>query len=154
LKHLILITIVSVFFCCKSTKTDYPIEKKPTPILTNGYYTSWVSGIKGGGAGYSVFLFFKENSTVNYKGIYFKNRYGKIRSQGNNKYQANIKSNQNREQNSFDGESETEKSEKTVIEKIPFELLKNEAIISYVENEELKFMKIVLTKKENEELPM
>ena len=154
MKQLFLITIISLFFCCKSSKTDFSIENKPNPVLTDGYYTSWVSGVKGGGAGYSVFLFFEENSSMSIQGIYFKKKYAKIKFHGKNKYQAFIKSKKNREQNTFDGEEEIEVKQKTITEEIPFELLKNEAVISYLENEKLKFMKVVLTEKENEQLPM
>lgn len=145
---------MSIFFCCKSTKSDFSIEKKPTPVLTNSYFTNWVSGVKGGGAGYSIFLFFEENDSLDFKGVYFKNRYAKIKFQGKNKYQAFIKSNQNREEIPLDGEEEIEIKQKPTVEKIPFELSKNEAVISYLEKGKLKFMKIVLTEKENEELPM
>lgn len=154
MKQLFLITVTSLFFCCKSTKTDFSIEKKPTPVLTNGYYRSWVSGVKGGGAGYSIFLFFEENSSISIQGIYFKNKYAKIKFHGNNKYQAFIKSNQNREQITFDGEAEVVVKQKPIVEQIPFELSKDEAVISYLEKENLKFIKVVLSKKENESLPM
>ncbi|PQJ80457.1 hypothetical protein [Polaribacter porphyrae] len=141
-----------ILFSCKSTSNNYKIEKRPTPEIEKAYYQDWASGIKGGGAGYSVYLFFKENTNITIEGIYFKNKYSKIKFQGKNKYQAFVKNNENLEKSNMDDTEPIKKEDK--LEKIPFELKGNEAVISYIENEQKRFMKITLNKNENMDLPM
>ena len=55
---------------------------------------------------------------------------------------------------SFKYFSETRKKEITAEEKIPFDLNRDEAVISYFENNTKKFMKVILTKKDSNEVPM
>lgn len=146
---------VFALFGCANT---YKLEKKSILNFNESYYSSWSSGVKGGGSGFSVFILLAENSNLDKKevklqGIYFKDKFTNLKHQGLNKYQAFIKA----ASNSDKLESESDKKESSVEiknKKIPFVLKDNEAVISYLSKEKLKYVKIILTKKKTMDFPM
>lgn len=152
MKSLIFVFIFTIFSACKSLGNQYVIEKSPHLNLEETYYQKYTSGVKGGGSGYSIFIFADATKNIVIEGVFFRKRYSKLKFHGAKKYQAFIKNNQNLEPNV--NESETRKKEITAEEKIPFDLNRDEAVISYFENNTKKFMKVILTKKDSNEVPM
>ena len=94
------------------------LEKHTDLVFKESYYQSWVSGVKGGGSGLIIFLTLGDSSSKNIQleGIYFKDKYSKLTSKSDLKYQCTILKNENRETNSFIKPIENTTKE---IEKIP-----------------------------------
>ena len=144
-----------VFFGCANT---YKLEKTSDFNFSESYYSSWSSGVRGGGSGFNIFLVIAENSRFNVdnnklEGIYFKGKYVKLKYQGDNKYQAFIKENNNADTLEFEGFPKNKKVV-TKQEKIPFILKNNEVVIHYSMNEKQHYIKTILTKKKTIGFPM
>ena len=122
---------------------------------TESYYTLWSSPIRDGGSGYSVYIVLDKNLDLNTKhieiqGIYFKDKYCKLKSLGDQKYQCSILMNENRETNFSPpivlGTSKIEKS--------PFTIEGDDAVVVYIENKKRKYIKITMLWKKMQHLPM
>ncbi|ARV16018.1 hypothetical protein [Polaribacter sp. SA4-12] len=154
------INLLSVFFLivlfgCANT---YKLEKKPVLSFTDSSYSSWSSGVKGGGSGFSVFLKMDESDTlddkkIELKGVYFKDKYASLKLQGLGSYQAFFKNKSNSDRFVSDAQKD-HKKEVSKEEKIPFVLNENEAVVSCLINGKQKYIKVVLTKKKTRGVPM
>jgi hypothetical protein len=138
--------------------TTYKLEQKSMLSFNESYYNLYSAAVKGGGGGYNVYLIMNEDTNFDKKkikviGIYFKEKYTKIKHQGLNKYQAFIKQNANTDQLEFESDKKVKTVQKEE-EKIPFTLKDNEAVISYLIKDNMKYVKIILTQKETEDFPM
>ena len=91
------------------------------------------------------------NSDFQMQGLYFREKYCKLKSQGDSKYQGFIKTSENIIPNISDNSVSVDKSED---EKIPFSLEKNNAVLSFTENGKQKYVKLKLNKKKNQYFPM
>ena len=129
------------------------LEKHTDLVFKESYYQSWVSGVKGGGSGLIIFLTLGDSSSKNIQleGIYFKDKYCKLTSKSDLKYQCTILKNENRETNSFIKPIENSTKE---IEKIPFMIQGDEAVVEYLENKKRRYFKISLLWKKSERVPM
>ena len=149
----ILITVL-VFSSCNN---KYLLEQNSVLKFKESYYKSWSSGVRNGGSGYTVVLMLEDNlskttTNVTLEGIYFKDKYTKLKNQNNNKYQANIIAKKNTISN---GDTFALVQEKEQIkEEIPFALEGNEAVVSYLEKGKQKYLKIVLQKSKKIQFPM
>jgi hypothetical protein len=149
----ILITVL-VFSSCNN---KYLLEQNSVLKFKESYYKSWSSGVRNGGSGYTVILMLEDNlskttTNVTLEGIYFKDKYTKLKNQNNNKYQANIIAKKNTISN---GDTFALVQEKEQIkEEIPFALEGNEAVVSYLEKGKQKYLKIVLQKSKKIQFPM
>ncbi len=149
----ILITVL-VFSSCNN---KYLLEQNSVLKFKESYYKSWSSGVRNGGSGYTVILMLEDNlskttTNVTLEGIYFKDKYAKLKNQNNNKYQANIIAKKNTISN---GDTFALAQEKEQIkEEIPFALEGNEAVVSYLEKGKQKYLKIVLQKSKKIQFPM
>jgi hypothetical protein len=101
-----------------------------------------------------VYLFIEKPKEIIVKGIYFKGGYADVKFQKNKMYQAFVKNNKNIEFDIIFGETVKDKTEPELEEKIPFELINDEAVICYLEKEVLKYRKITLLKKDTFDVPM
>lgn len=131
--------LLSIFLGCANT---YKLEKKSELNFKESYYKNWSSGIKEGGAGFSIYLFL--DNSVNDKnivveGIYFKGKFTNLKDQGKGKFQGFIKESDSKKTNELE---------------IPFKLDNNEAVVSYSAEGKLKYVKIVLAKKSTMDFPM
>ena len=84
--------------CLLGCSNQFKIEKNSSLTVKEFYYQEWVSGLKGGGSGYNIFLFLDKNSMnsdFQIQGVYFREKYCKLKSQGDNKYQGFIKTSKN-----------------------------------------------------------
>lgn len=136
---------------------SYKLEKKPELNILESYYKTKSSGVRGGDSGYSIYLMLDENTNldtknIKIKGIYFKDKYADLKNQGLGKYQTFIKQDNNTD--SLEPVFNSKKSVEIQEEKIPFVLKDTEAVISYLQNEKMKFFKVALTKKKTMDFPM
>ena len=133
---------------------QFKLEKKAPLTFKNSYYQEWVAGVKGGGSGLNIFLLLEEKITNRdfiIEGLYFKQKYCELKPQGNHKYQGFIKTNENQIPNASDNSLVFEESE---VEKVPFDLEGDNAVVFYTENGKRKFFKIKLNKKQTQHFPM
>ena len=140
--------------CLLGCSNQFKIEKNSSLTVKEFYYQEWVSGLKGGGSGYNIFLLLDKNSMnsdFQIQGLYFREKYCKLKSQGDNKYQGFIKTSKNIIPNISDNPVPVDKSE---YEKIPFSIEKNIAVVSFTENGKQKYVKLKLKKKQNQYFPM
>lgn len=140
--------------CLLGCSNQFKLEKNSSLTVKEFHYQEWVSGLKGGGAGYNIFLLLDKNSMnsdFQIQGLYFREKYCKLKSQGDSKYQGFIKTSENIIPNISDNSVSVDKSED---EKIPFSLEKNNAVLSFTENGKQKYVKLKLNKKKNQYFPM
>jgi len=148
---------IVLFFMTCSNKTKFNIEKDSVLNFNEAYYQEWVSGVRGGGSGLSIFFVLENFNAIKGKiqieGIYFKNEYAKLKYHAPNKYQAFINSNENSEDEYFEGDAVKAVKNKKKDQAFPFNLDENEAIISYNFKSTIKYYKVILSKKENIDIP-
>lgn len=150
------VCILTLLFGCG---TNYNLEKKSGLDFSNSFYTEWNSPVNGGGSGFNIYLLITQASALRknelkIEGIYFKNSYSNLKAQKENFYQAFIGVHVN-ESISFEQlPSIEENKEKSLKEKIPFVLNKNEAIVVLKAGERKKYVKITLKQKETLDIPM
>lgn len=133
---------------------QFKLDKKFPFVFKESYYQSWVAGVRGGGSGITIFLTLEQgaaNSSLQIEGIYFKEKYCKLKNKGENKYLGNIVTDQNQKTTILESSPSTDEKE---TKKIPFVLRGNEAVLVYLENKKKKYAKVTLYKKEMEALPM
>lgn len=142
-----------------SCSTKYNLEKKSILNFNKSYYTEYASPIKGGESGFNIYLLMDniidpETKNVLIEGIYFKDKYCKLKNQGSNKYQGFIGFKGFLEVDDFEHKTSENSKNKVITEEIPFKLEENEAVIKYNVEEKQKYVKIVLIKKQVSEFPM
>jgi len=129
------------------------LEKNSRILFEESYYQSWVAGVRGGGSGLNIYLTLENSSTKNIQldGIYFKDNYCKLKSLGDQKYQCSILMNENRETNFLKTPITIDSSG---IQKNPFSIEGDVAVIVYLENTKRKYVKITMLWKKMQHLPM
>ena len=129
------------------------LEKNSRLVFEESYYQSWVAGVKGGGSGLNIYLTLENSSNKNIQleGIYFKDKYCKLKSLGDQKYQCSILMDENRETNFLPPPIVLDTSE---IDKTPFTIEGDDAVIVYIENKKRKYIKITMLWKKMQHLPM
>ena len=141
----------------------YKIEKKSVLEFEDAYYQRWTAGVKGGGSGINIYLNLKSRTTVEERkielnGIYFKDSYAELIFYPPIKFQATIRTKENTKDSFAQLQvNPAEAKKKSKVEKpkqIPFQLKEDEAVISYLENDSKKYVRIVLKKKEMDNFPM
>lgn len=141
-----------VFFGCANT---YKLQEKAVLNFSELSYSSWSSGVKGGGSGFNIFLKIDnlENNKTELKGVYFRGKYASLKLQGIGSYQAFFKQNSNSNSDKLEVDAHVDNKVEIIEEdKIPFVLSADEAVISYLDNKKLKYTKVVLTKKKRQRL--
>lgn len=160
---LILASILLVGFsqCGTSKDTGYKFEKRTPFKVKEATYQSWVAGVQGGGAGITVIITLEEIDTVSVtyffeiEAIYFREQKMKAESKGNS-YQiiGRYKSDINQSEDIIlhrDAVKEYGNVAPIKNDAInQFNLLDDEAIISYYQHGKLKYYKLKLSKKASE----
>lgn len=125
---------LSSFYQCASPKVATTnFEQQPPFTIKPVVFQEWYAGIKVGGTGINVFVPVSSvNEGIVFNEVYFRNLKGKLVKSGN-KYTAVLK-NPSRHYT-------FQKPEKPA--DYPFDLKDNECVISYVENGQTKYHKIV-----------
>jgi len=135
----------------KLTQTIELSEVSKTAV----YYQNWVSGIKGGGSGMDLYI--NESVTGNKKLItaYFKGRSVEFspKADNSNVYIAHFKGESNQKYDlNMEAEAINEYGNTNPVKKdsILFKLTINDAVVSYLENDSLKYLKLLnIPKKES-----
>lgn len=147
---LICLALLSMSFSQCACKMKLQNEAPTT--FGETYYQSWVAGVKGGGSGTNVFIEVKdENITLD--SIYFRGKVSKFETKPSSPslYIGRFKGNSNTEEKTVISSNDN----KVEAEDFPFKLKENECVVSYTENEKVKYYKISnLKKKPLEALPM
>lgn len=125
---------LSSFYQCASPKVATTnFEQQPPFTIKPVVFQEWYAGIKVGGTGINVFVPVSNvNEGIVFNEVYFRNLKGKLVKSGN-KYTAVLK-NPSRHYTFQKPEKPSD---------YPFDLKDNECVISYVENGQTKYHKIV-----------
>lgn len=150
------IFLLLMFSFLNSCGSKYILETDTILKFKDATFKSWSAGIKGGGTGYSITL--KLNDSIDFrkksillKGIYFREKLSKLKKQNEGLYQAFISSKVNiLSEEIRGGKTLPTKSN----EKIPFNILDNEAVIVYQQKKKLKYYKLKLKQLKTIDFPM
>lgn len=128
MKILSILAIVFSFTQCGSTK----FEQNPPFSIEKAEYYGWVGG-QPGVRGINVKIQLKENSAIAFDSLYFKNRATKVEINSATLLVANYNtSKKNASDIILDVDPKKEiKNEVPKLNKFPFELKNNEAVLSY-----------------------
>ncbi len=153
LKRIFTILTTSVltmsFLQCSSSK--FKLQEKAPLEYNRPYFQEWVAGIKDGGSGVNIYfpnLVIKNNAIVD--SVFFRKMKGKLRN-GKASYFASLRKEKPQDID-MSGDPKAEYGNK--IPEFPFDLEYDECVVSYIENGETKYFKIVdMKEKEGEYYP-
>ena len=147
-----LLGLVVLFASCASN--NYKLEKNIPFNVKQAYFEKWTAGVKGGGSGLNIYFVLEKDNTEVFQinGIYIRSSYSKLKLGQPNTYQGYIKTNENSEVISVDGNVSNKSKDDKLIE-IPFELKGNEAVVVFTENGDKKYFKIILEEKQPKYYP-
>lgn len=134
-----------LFMQCSSAQK---LQKEASFKTNQVYYQSWVAGVQGGGSGINVFIpVTSQLKGLKLDSLYFRGHKVALttKSQNPNLYVGRILTEANR------------RDEDTIVNnkaEMPFDIKDNEAIISYMENNQKKFIKLEnIVEKQAEQYP-
>lgn len=149
LQTLTTLLLVFTLTCCVSSQDknanldSYSLTKDAPFKITEAYFQKWVAGVQGGGKGTNVYIKLENlNESITIKNLYFQDKMASLISMplNSNTYEAKFKEEIN---NDLVMDSDVTKEAANIPPvKTPFNLEKNEAVISYIENNQLEFFKI------------
>ena len=147
-----LLGLVVLFASCASN--NYKLEKNIPFNVKQAYFEKWTAGVKGGGSGLNIYFVLEKDNTEVFQinGIYIRSSYSKLKLGQPNTYQGYIKTNENSEVISVDGNVSNKSKDDKLIE-IPFELKGNEAVVVFTKNGDKKYFKIILEEKQPKYYP-
>ncbi|MDU8884617.1 hypothetical protein RXV94_00495 [Yeosuana sp. MJ-SS3] len=136
--------ILLSFSHCSSAQNlqdNAPVE------LGEVYYQKWVAGIQGGGSGINLFVNLVENNqNVIFDSVYFRGKSVKLgTNSSNNSFVGRFSTVLNRKPDvilSDKPQGEFGNQVPIIPKSIPFNLKDNECVISYKENNRIKYFKI------------
>lgn len=116
--------------------------------ITDVYYQGWVAGVRGGGSGTDLYI---SKSVVGNKQLvtaYFKEKVIDFdtTTKESNMYIARFKGKANQAYDTnMEAEAINEYGNKIPLDKVefPFKLGPNEAVVSYLENKKIKYLKLI-----------
>ena len=136
--------------CVSSKEISNKLHINTAFSIEKAIYTDWVGGVKGGGSGTNVIVTIKDidSNNIEVDSLYFRGRKVKVEIKGSS-YIGRFNSSLNQRQDKVlhsDSQKEFGNQVPKRETEIPFELEKDEAVISYREKGKLKFYKIKLEK--------
>lgn len=141
IRSLFLFTLLIVFSQCKSTSETMKIDniiKLEETNATHTYFQTWVAGVQGGGSGLNLVLsksFLKDLVPIQ---VYFRNKIASAKEKQFD-FTAYYKGERNQLKDTLSEDKDPIiESSKT----FPFDLKENEAIISYLNDGEITYLKI------------
>jgi len=151
MKFIALFSLTVILFSCKSSQFE-----KATPFkIEKGFYQNWVGGQPGVRGTKIEFSILNLEDNVTFKNVYFKNTIEKLYLRNSDKkivISANINTANKEEINMVmhkDANKEYGNKLPTVNKDFPFELKENECVISYLQNGNEKFYKLILTREKD-----
>lgn len=134
------------FMTCKSAK----LEENPPFQINGATYNNWFGGQQGV-SGMKVIISYSSENPVTFKKILFQNKEATLetKEQEGKKYLIGFFDTSTRKGGDLimDKDPKKEMQNKTPKKPYPFELKENEAVISYMDGETLKFVKVEKIKK-------
>jgi len=136
----VLLSIVTLS-CGGSKTSNIKFIKKPPFSITKIYSQKWVAGVQGGGSGVNLYVSIKNISEgVEIKEFYFGNKITEAKRTSKDNYVGYFKNETNRGV-IMDGNA-TNEATNIPPQKSPFQLAKNEVVISYSENGKVNYYKV------------
>ena len=129
--------------CSNKLQTKFPVA------IEDVYYQGWVAGVRGGGAGTSFVIQFKNEipKSLKLESIYFRNRKAAIQITNGKTAMANFVSDANRMENEMVTDEPKQPVKSIEVEvKPPYKIREDEAVLEYTENNKKKFYKITKIK--------
>lgn len=150
---------IIVLFGFSNCANGKKIHEEPPVPLEQAYYTTWVGGVKGAGSGLNLFvpLGALNNSEVELDSVYFRGKRTKLKTkpQNPNLYIGYFESKNPQKAPDFvmssDPREEYGNKPPIILEKIPFELKEDEAVISYKKDGKTGYYKITGIQKKDED---
>ncbi|PHS66867.1 MAG: hypothetical protein COB12_05390 [Flavobacterium sp.] len=143
-KNFALVLITVLFLSCggsKSNNENVKIVENPPFSIFKIHSQKWVAGVQGGGSGINLYVSIKNISEgVEIKEFYFGNKITEVKHTSENNYVGYFKTETNRDV-IMDGNA-TNEAANIPPQKSPFQLAKNEAVISYSENNKTYYYKV------------
>lgn len=129
--------------CAGGKDAGYSFVQDPPFTLGTVYYQDWVAGVKEGGSGTNVHINVESYSDdVVFLNIYFGNKKAEAKNvpQGSDQFIGYFK-NEGRPDIVMDGDPLKEAAN-IPPEPIPFQLKEDEAVLSYLVKDEVKYLKL------------
>jgi len=141
LKSIILLLSVVTLSCGGSKTSEVKFVKTPPFSISKIYSQKWVAGVQGGGSGTNLYVSVKNISEgIEIKEFYFGNKITEAKLTSENNYVGYFKNETNRDV-IMDGNA-TNEAANIPPQKSPFQLAKNEAVISYSKKGKIYYYKI------------
>ncbi|TVZ56331.1 hypothetical protein OD91_1616 [Lutibacter sp. Hel_I_33_5] len=140
MKYLSLLILTLTFSQCATTKFD----SNPPFKASSGSFNSWVGGVPGA-SGIKVELALNADDKTDFKEIFFRNKIGTLQtstSNGKTILVGHISTAKRNNDLTLDSNSVKELKNQAPETKFPFELKDNEAVISYMVGDKIKYLKI------------
>ncbi len=138
--------IVFGFASCANGKQ---LQEQPPSEIGQVYYTTWTGGVKAAGSGYNLFISVAKDAEIVLDSAFFRGRRAVVTKEINqpNLYVARFKipSTEGKEPDLVmhsDPRMEYGNKPPVILEKIPFELEADEAVLRYTKNGKVKYFKI------------
>lgn len=132
------------FSQCSSAKD---LQKQAPLTFGDVYCQAWSGGVEAAGTGIDIYIPASKSDGVQLDSVYFRGKATKLEEKAFNgtvTYIGRFKSKPNASKDIIMSSDSKEEYKNTVevLEKIPFDLKDNECVVSYMENEAIKYFKI------------
>jgi len=140
---LLSVILFSLSSCAGGKETGFSFDQEPPFTLGDVFYQDWVAGVRKGGSGTNIYITIDSYADdVVIMDIYFRNKKLKAQNSPQNRDQyIGYHKNQPKPNIIMDIDPVKE-SQNIPPESFPFQLEEDEAVLSYLHNEEVKFLKI------------
>ena len=153
MKPLLITCVILLFAQCGSSKADeqekYPLDPNPPFTVKDVYSQKWVAGVQGGGSGTNVhFTLVDFSRDVVIDKVYFRGQVTKVQQspQTGNQFVGYFKNETGRDViMDIDPAKEAANTPKTPF---PFELQDNEAVLSFLDGNFVRYSKVVNIREE------
>jgi len=134
MKKIITIVILAIIMMSFSQCSSAQLDKKTPVTITNSIYQNWVGGQPGSQGTLVSIKLNAPDKKMEFDSIYFNGKAVKL--------QSNLVKNPNDVIMHADPKKEFGNAPPKLAAKIPFELEKNDAIISYIINDKKRYFKV------------
>ena len=146
---LICCTALFVSTCGHSKESLFKLQKTAPFNIEKATYQEWVAGVRGGGSGISVVIIIddKSASKIEFDSLFFRDQKEKLH-RSTSKLVAHFKTKINTREDiilHINQQQEYGNQPPVIENRIPFDLTTKEAVISFKEKNEVKYVKILLT---------
>ncbi|MFD2517407.1 hypothetical protein [Salinimicrobium flavum] len=143
-----------VLFSFSNCANGKKLQEEPPLAIKEAYYTSWVGGVKGAGSGINLYIPAEEDAEISLDSVYFRGRKAVLEKDpaepGLYVATFKIRSDEGKAADIImhrDPKKEYGNKPPVILEKIPFELEQDEAVVRYTRNGKEKYFRITGIKK-------